>query len=86
MKKRGMILRSSLTAESQGFEPRDLLQSTVFKTAAIDRSANSPCRESITGIDAKKICFAFFYSFFSLRSLPMAGLYRLRIAVIDSIP
>jgi hypothetical protein len=30
-------------AESQGFEPRDLLQSTVFKTAAIDRSANSPC-------------------------------------------
>jgi hypothetical protein len=29
-------------AESQGFEPRDLLQSTVFKTAAIDRSANSP--------------------------------------------
>ena len=29
-------------AEEQGFEPRDLLQSTVFKTAAFDRSAISP--------------------------------------------
>ncbi len=29
-------------AESEGFEPPDLLQSTVFKTAAFDRSANSP--------------------------------------------
>jgi hypothetical protein len=29
-------------AESEGFEPPDLLQSTVFKTAAIDHSANSP--------------------------------------------
>ena len=26
-------------AESEGFEPPDLLQSTVFKTAAIDHSA-----------------------------------------------
>ncbi|PZU79716.1 MAG: hypothetical protein DI529_17285, partial [Chryseobacterium sp.] len=26
----------------EGFEPPDLLQSTVFKTAAIDHSANSP--------------------------------------------
>ena len=31
-------------AESEGFEPPDLLQSTVFKTAAFDRSANSPIR------------------------------------------
>ena len=31
-----------LFAESEGFEPPDLLQSTVFKTAAIDHSANSP--------------------------------------------
>lgn len=30
-------------AENEGFEPPDLLQSTVFKTAAIDHSANSPC-------------------------------------------
>ena len=31
-----------LRAEREGFEPPDLLQSTVFKTAAIDRSAISP--------------------------------------------
>ena len=29
-------------AEREGFEPPDLLQSTVFKTAALDRSAISP--------------------------------------------
>ncbi len=29
-------------AEGEGFEPPDLLQSTVFKTAAIDHSAISP--------------------------------------------
>lgn len=29
-------------AESEGFEPPDALTSTVFKTAAIDRSANFP--------------------------------------------
>ncbi len=33
---------SRIFAESEGFEPPDLLQSTVFKTAAIDHSANSP--------------------------------------------
>ena len=32
----------TLSAESEGFEPPDLLQSTVFKTAAIDHSAISP--------------------------------------------
>lgn len=31
-----------LFAEKEGFEPPDLLQSTVFKTAAFDRSAISP--------------------------------------------
>jgi hypothetical protein len=31
-----------LSAEEEGFEPPDLLQSTVFKTAAIDRSAIPP--------------------------------------------
>jgi hypothetical protein len=34
------LLRTS--AEKEGFEPPDLLQSTVFKTAALDRSAISP--------------------------------------------
>ena len=29
-------------AEEEGFEPPDLLQSTVFKTAAIDHSAIPP--------------------------------------------
>ena len=38
-----MIMR--VFAEKEGFEPPDLLQSTVFKTAAFDRSAISPvCR------------------------------------------
>lgn len=31
-------------AESQGFEPREAFTSTVFKTVAIDRSANSPAQ------------------------------------------
>ncbi len=33
---------SSSYAEREGFEPPDLLQSTVFKTAAFDHSAISP--------------------------------------------
>ena len=33
-----------LLAEREGFEPPDLLQSTVFKTAAIDHSAISPAQ------------------------------------------
>ena len=41
-----MILQSSLfVAESEGFEPPDLLQSTVFKTAAFDHSASSPLQK-----------------------------------------
>lgn len=36
------LLGQSLFAEKEGFEPPDLLQSTVFKTAALDRSAISP--------------------------------------------
>ena len=32
----------SLSAESEGFEPPEPHSSTVFKTAAIDHSANSP--------------------------------------------
>ena len=30
-------------AEREGFEPPEVLPSTVFKTAAIDHSATSPC-------------------------------------------
>jgi hypothetical protein len=32
----------SVPAEEEGFEPPDLLQSTVFKTVAIDHSAILP--------------------------------------------
>ena len=32
----------SFSAEREGFEPPVLLQTTVFKTAALDRSAISP--------------------------------------------
>ncbi len=33
------------SAESEGFEPPEPLSSTVFKTAAIDHSANSPLQK-----------------------------------------
>ena len=33
-----------LLAEREGFEPPEVLPSTVFKTAAIDHSAISPIR------------------------------------------
>jgi hypothetical protein len=32
-------------AESEGFEPPETCASTVFKTAAFDRSASSPARK-----------------------------------------
>jgi hypothetical protein len=35
----------TILAESEGFEPPELLHSTVFKTAAIDHSANSPAQK-----------------------------------------
>jgi hypothetical protein len=40
-----MISGFSFSAESEGFEPPDLLQSTVFKTAAFDHSASSPLQK-----------------------------------------
>ena len=40
-------LFEGLSAEKEGFEPPDLLQSTVFKTAAFDRSAISPIRRTL---------------------------------------
>ena len=36
-------------AEEVGFEPTDPLRSTVFKTAAFDRSANFP--KEVTSLD-----------------------------------
>ena len=39
------LFTSSLCAEREGFEPPDLLQSPVFKTGAIDRSAISPLQK-----------------------------------------
>ena len=45
---RYLITFESYFAERVGFEPTDLLQSTVFKTAAFDRSAISP--EVLSGI------------------------------------
>ena len=38
-------------AEKEGFEPPDLLQSTVFKTAAFDRSAISPVKRALSPWD-----------------------------------
>jgi hypothetical protein len=39
-----------LLAEEEGFEPPDLLQSTVFKTAAIDHSAIPPEYQNRSGL------------------------------------
>lgn len=35
----------AFSAEKEGFEPPEVLPSTVFKTAAIDHSAISPLRK-----------------------------------------
>jgi hypothetical protein len=43
-KKPLIYIKGFIFAEKEGFEPPDLLQSTVFKTAAFDRSAISPVR------------------------------------------
>ena len=46
-KKQGRRLGQPLLAEGEGFEPPDLLQSAVFKTAAIDHSAIPPRSDSV---------------------------------------
>ena len=53
------------SAEKEGFEPPDLLQSTVFKTAAFDRSAISPIRlQSFPYCECKyRIFFSFYKPF-----------------------
>ena len=40
--KKGGSFKSFLLAEREGFEPPEVLPSTVFKTAAFDHSAISP--------------------------------------------
>jgi hypothetical protein len=53
-------------AEKEGFEPPDLLQSTVFKTAAFDRSAISPvCRDHFVIASANIVRFSDYKNFFS---------------------
>ena len=53
-----LSFRFKPSAEKEGFEPPDLLQSTVFKTAAFDRSAISPvCRSRYLIAGAKLKCF-----------------------------
>ena len=53
----------SWVAEEEGFEPPDLLQSTVFKTAAIDHSAILPRQKYVTSPLCKECLFwDFFFS------------------------
>jgi hypothetical protein len=58
------ISASQILAEKEGFEPPDLLQSTVFKTAAIDHSAISPINTKHTRFASANI-----ESFFGFRNL-----------------
>ena len=53
---------SRILAEKEGFEPPDLLQSTVFKTAAFDRSAISPVSDNHLVIASANIRTFFGYA------------------------
>ncbi len=53
-------------AESEGFEPPDPCRSTVFKTAAIDHSANSPRQKYTFFVFCK--AFKFFLSKISVHT------------------
>ncbi len=55
-------------AEREGFEPPDLLQSTVFKTAAIDHSAISPWTKLDKQTDIQKV-FSVIPIYFLVQSL-----------------
>ena len=46
----------TISAEREGFEPPEVLPSTVFKTAAIDRSAISPNRAAKVHFFWKQMC------------------------------
>ena len=48
-------------AEGEGFEPPEALTSTVFKTAAIDRSANLPYIAAVSA-PAGAVTFLFYHS------------------------
>ena len=54
----------ALPAEREGFEPPDLLQSTVFKTAAFDHSANSPGAKLGVWHQTAKLIFNYFRIYF----------------------
>ena len=58
------FLLKPYVAEKEGFEPPDLLQSTVFKTAAFDRSAISPVSDNQYLIASANIV-----TFFDLQNL-----------------
>jgi hypothetical protein len=45
MKNRPSLKLRPVKAEKEGFEPPEVLPSTVFKTAAIDHSAISPLQK-----------------------------------------
>ena len=49
------------SAVREGFEPPDLLQSTVFKTAAFDHSAISPGAKLVYLNNTSKIIFRFYF-------------------------
>ena len=51
----------TISAEREGFEPPEVLPSTVFKTAAIDRSAISPNRAAKITFFWKRTNRRFFY-------------------------
>ena len=55
-------------AEGEGFEPPNPLRSTVFKTAAINHSANPPSRKGIANL-----CKVLGYSKKIHKFLPVTG-------------
>ena len=56
-----MLTVNYISAERQGFEPREPRSSTVFKTAAIDHSAISPLSKFtfLSGIAKEQLFFVF---------------------------
>ena len=59
------VNREIYKAEEQGFEPRDLLKATVFKTDAIDHSAIPPVKWFLifSGANIKSFCLPTKYFF-----------------------
>ena len=65
-----------LSAEKEGFEPPDLLQSTVFKTAALDRSAISPGAKVLFFSHQQSSFKKYFFNFIELLSPNPIHLYK----------